>query len=426
MKKRIFALVDCNNFYVSCEKVFKPSLEGQPVIVLSNNDGCIISRSNEAKQLGIKMAQPVFQCKELIAKHNIQIFSANFVLYGDMSQRVMNTLRRFTPELEIYSIDEAFLSFTNFIPKDIIRNSKKIRDVVKQWTGIPISIGIGPTKTLAKVANKIAKKHTEFGGVFDITNHPRKKELLSNLDVIDVWGIGRQFARFLGKHRIKNVLQFINADEKWVKENMTVGGLRTLLELKGVPCADIDEVHDSSKTILSSRTFAQSIREVSDLKEAIASYVSIAAEKLRAQKLVASMIHVFVTTNRFNRKNYYSNSYYLELSEPTAYTPILISYASRALDEIFKKGYEYKRAGVLLTGLCPTHSVQRSMFPGMTSELQEKKNRLMSFIDRLNFRWGRGTVKSCAAGINKVWDTVQSQRSPRYTTNWDELLTVGF
>jgi len=420
--KNIFALVDCNNFYVSCERVFNPNLEGKPVMVLSNNDGCVIARSNEVKSLGIKMGVPAFQCKDLIKKYDIKVYSSNYALYGDMSQRVMDTLARFTPELEIYSIDEAFLSLGGFISLNLTQYGKQIKTTVKKWTGIPVSIGLGPTKTLAKIANHIAKKDPQFEGVFDITHHPQSDELLDSIEVAEVWGIGYRYAQLLNQKGIYTTLQLKNAPEEWIKKYLTIRGLRTLQELRGISCIPLEQVAPPKKGITSSRSFGRPVETIKELREAVATYVSQAAEKLRAQKSAASCIHVFLTTNCFKDEPQYSNNATFRLPVPTSYTPELIHYAHQNLEKLFKSGYRYKKAGIMLTGIVPQEKVQLSLLTPSYPHARGKI--LMETIDRINARWGSNTVKYAAAGIQKPWKMRQTKKSPRFTTQWKDIPVV--
>lgn len=417
-----FALVDCNNFYASCERSFSPKLEAKPVIVLSNNDGCVIARSNEAKTLGIKMAQPVFQCKDIIRKHAVHVYSANFPLYGDMSCRIMTILSRFTPYMEIYSIDEAFLSFAHIATKNIKRYANNIKATIKQSTGIPISIGIAPTKTLAKIANKIAK--TSFNGVFNITNHPDTDKFLGKIKVEDVWGIGRQYGNFLNMNQIYTALDLKNVRTSWAKKHLSVTGLRTVLELRGTLCIPLQQTHLPNKTIFTSRSFRNPLKKLRELKQAIAKYTAIACEKLRSQKSCASQITIFIATNRFKNNRQYSNSITLTLNMPSTYTPDFTQKALQGLDRIFKKGYEYKKAGVLLGRIIPAGQEQLNLFSPSTSPKYHQKQSLMKVIDKINAKWGQDTIKSAAVGMSPRWQYNQLNRSKRFTTKWEEIMEV--
>jgi DNA polymerase V len=419
--KQIFALVDCNSFYASCEKVFKPSLEGRPVIVLSNNDGCVIARTPEAKALGIAGFEPVFKYREIIDKNNVAVFSANFTLYGDLSSRVMATLRRFTPEMEIYSIDEAFLSLSGM---NIDREAycRNIRAVVGQWTGIPVSIGIGPTKTLAKLANRFAKKNGAWNGVFDITDHPRTGELLSLTKVEDLWGVGRQYSKFLNRHGVVNALQLRDAGDGWIKEHLTVTGLRTVEELRGHPCIEGSGTPPPKQCIMTSRSFGRDVHDKEELGQAAAEFTSMCAEKLRKQRSKASLLTVFIASNSFRDEPQYSNSITLGLPQPTDYTPRLLGLAARGLKSIFKPGYSYKRAGVLLAGIVPGDTVQLDLLASCRESPGEYS--LMRAVDAVNARMGRGALKYAAAGTERPWEMNQKKLSPRFSTSWNDVPVV--
>lgn len=297
--QKIFALVDCNNFYVSCERVFNPKLRGKPVIVLSNNDGCAVARSEEAKSIGVPMGAPVFMYQDLFRRHKVEMLSSNYTLYGDMSHRVMSTLSRFTPSMENYSIDEAFLDLSGFDHTNLTEYAKEIQATVKRWTGIPVSIGIAPSKTLAKIANKLAKKNPMCKGVLDITNHPRLDDFLQSINLEDVWGVGRQYTKLLMRNRILTALDLKNASDFWVKKHMTIVGLRMVLELRGISCIELDELNEPKQEIIRSRSFGKSVTDLQELKEAVAFHTTRAAEKLREQHSIASYISAFIETNRF-------------------------------------------------------------------------------------------------------------------------------
>jgi DNA polymerase V len=419
--KQIFALADCNSFYTSCEKVFKPSLDGRPVIVLSNNDGCVIARTAEAKALGISGFEPVFKYREIIDKNNVAVFSANFTLYGDLSSRVMATLRQFTPEMEIYSIDEAFLSLSG-MNIDREKYCRNIRNVVKQWTGIPVSIGIGPTKTLAKLANRFAKKDPALDGVMDLTDHSRLDGFLEKTEVKDIWGVGRKHSKFLNRHGIQNALQLSQADDNWVRKHLTVTGLRTVEELRGHPCIQGDEAPPPKQCIMTSRSFGRDIHAKEDLEQAAAEFTAMCAEKLRKQRSKASLLTLFIASNSFRDEPQYSNSVTLSLSEPTDYTPRLLELTRRGLKSIFKPGYSYKRAGVMLSGIGPGNTVQLDLLGSCRESPGEY--RIMQAVDAVNARTGRGSLKYAAAGTDRPWRMNQGKLSPRYTTNWPDVPVV--
>uniref|UniRef100_I2Q1C4 Nucleotidyltransferase/DNA polymerase involved in DNA repair n=1 Tax=Desulfovibrio sp. U5L TaxID=596152 RepID=I2Q1C4_9BACT len=421
--RHVLALVDCNSFYASCEKVFLPALTNKPVVVLSNNDGCVIALSVEAKAVGIPMGKPAFECRELFKRHGVAVFSSNYTLYGNMSARVMATLGRFAPEMEVYSIDEAFLNLTG-LPEDITAYSQRIRTTVRQWTGIPVSIGLGPTKTLAKVANKLAKKRSELEGVLDIGSHPDPDALLEALPVGDVWGIGRRYAKMLEGHGVTNALQFRDLDRAWVQKRMTVGGLHTLLELRGMSCIDLEKAPPAKKSVAASRSFGQPVTRIEEMREAVAVYATRATERMRAARMVASGVTVWVQTNTFIAgEPQYANSAFGALSLATAHTAEIVTAALQMLDRIFRKGYRYKKAGVMLTGLEPRRCRQLSLLDS-APEPDPRGERLMAALDKANARWGRDTVRLAACGIKQEWKMRQARRSPRYTTAWEEIPTA--
>ncbi len=416
---KVFALVDCNNFYASCERVFNPGLEHKPVVVLSNNDGCIISRSNEAKALGLKMGQPIFQCGELVAKEGVYVFSSNYSLYGDLSRRVMETLASFTPDMEVYSIDEAFLSLEG-TAGDLTAFGRTIRKTVKKWVGIPVSIGIGPSKTLAKAAAKAAKKAQNCAGVFDITG--REEEVLSTIEVDDVWGVGRQYAKFLRRHGILTALDLRNAPDEWVKRHMTVMGLRTALELRGTSCIPLDEAEPPKKAILCSRSFGKRVYRIQELEEAAAAYVSRAAEKLRHQGSAASCIQVILMEFPFNDGHPKTRICSAAIPVATAHTPDLIRYAKALLRRIYHKGPAYRKVGVMLSGIVQRGQVQLNLF--CQGREGEKELGLMKTVDTINRRWGRGTMAFAASGFERPWWMRQTRKSPQFTTSWKDLPRV--
>lgn len=413
---KVFALVDCNNFYASCERVFKPDLNGRPVVVLSNNDGCIIARSNEAKALGIKMGDPLHQVQGLIAKNKVQVFSSNFSLYGDLSKRVMETLAGFTPDMEIYSIDEAFLRLDG-VTSNPVEFARKIKATVQKWTGIPVSIGIGPSKTLAKVAGKIAKKDAACGGVFDITSC--REEMLAGFDIADIWGIGGQHTTFLKRHRIHTALDLSKAPDVWVQKHLTIVGLRTVMELRGVSCLPLSEVEPPKKAIMCSRTFGRKVYRLDELQEAAAAYIARGAEKLRRQGSAASLIQVYLIEFPFN--DGYPRTYICstELPNPTAYTPDLIRHAKAVVEHLYRPGPAYRKVGVMLAGIVPRGQVQMNLFH--PSQEGPKELDVMRTMDAINRRWGNGTLVYAATGFSRPWWMKQTRRSARFTTAWSEL-----
>lgn len=419
----IFALVDCNNFYVSCERVFNPRLQGKPVIVLSNNDGCAVARSDESKALGFRFGIPVFEIRDLIKTHDIQVFSSNYALYGDMSRRVMQTLACFAPEMEIYSIDEAFLDLSRFGRCDLAAYGRRIQATVKKWTGIPVSVGIAGTKTLAKIANRIAKRMAGSGGVLDLSATDPAKAL-EQVDVADVWGIGSRYARFLKRNGIGNARQLRDADDHFIRGRMGVAGSRMLQELRGVPCYGIDLNPPAKKGITVSRSFKRAIETLPELRESVAAYASRGAEKLRREHLVAGVLAVFIMTNRFASGRFYFNLETIRLPLPTSDTAELIHHAGRGLQAIYRKGHRYKKAGVMFDDLMNDRRVQAGLFDGRN---RRRSRRLMRTIDAVNAQMGGGTLRYAAAGLGQKqrWQTVFSMRSPAYTTNWGQLPAVS-
>ena len=410
-----FALVDCNNFYVSCERVFNPALVGKPVVVLSNNDGCAIARSKEAKELGIPMGAPAFQYQDIFQKHKIICCSSNYTLYGDMSRRVMQTLRLFSPDVQIYSIDEAFMLVEGGV---LCRQARK---TVLQHTGIPVSIGIAPTKTLAKIANHLAKKDPALEGVFHLSDPAQQEAVLRTFPVKEIWGIGRQLTLFLNQHGIETAWQLRNADDVWVKKHLTVVGLRTVWELRGDSCLALEEASPSKKSIISSRSFGKAVTDWRDLEEAIASYTARAAEKMRTQESLASAIGVMIES-KGDSDGVYSNHRFLTLPCPTDYTPDLITHAKMLLKPIFRAGMRYRKVAVFLEGLVPTNAFQPDLFFKGPSAKQKV---LMQFIDQTNRNFGRKVLSLAAEGTRQPWKMKRSLLSPRFTTRWDELLTIA-
>jgi len=416
MDRKLFALVDCNNFYASCERVFRPALKGKPVVVLSNNDGCVIARSEEAKALGIRMGHPLFECRPIIRKHGVTVFSSNFSLYGDLSRRVMEMLAMFTPDMEIYSIDEAFLDLTG-VTDNPAAYGRMVRNTVKRWTDIPVSIGLAPSKTLAKVAAKVAKKNPEHGGVFDIAG--REEEVLAQFEVGDIWGIGWQYAKLLRRRGILTALDLVNAPDAWIRKHMTVAGMRTVMELRGTSCIALDEAEKPRKSILCSRSFGRRVSRIEELREAVAAYASRVAEKLREQNSAASCIQIFIIEFPFNDGHPRTHICSTELPVATAYTSELIRYAKAMLERIYRPHCEYRKAGVMLSGICQRGQVQTNLF--FESREGEKELALMRAVDEVNRRWGRGTLIHAASGFSRPWWMRQAHRSPRFTTSWSEL-----
>ena len=416
------ALVDCNNFYVSCERVFNPKLEGKPVVVLSNNDGCVVARSNEAKALGIKGGIPAFKIDHLVRSGEVYAHSSNYSLYGDMSQRVMETLSYFTPEMEIYSIDEAFLNLSGIACGSLREYGITIRSTVRRWTGIPVTIGIAETKALAKIANRLAKKSPKTGGVLNLTASPYQEKALSVIPVEKVWGVGRRYAKFLRKHGVETALDLRNAEDSWVKKHMSVVGLRLVRELRGIPCISMELCPPAQKEICVSRSFGKPVTSLTEMQEAIAVYATRAGEKLRNERSAAGALMVFMMTNRFRDEPQYCKSTVLELPVPTGCTQELIRYTLKGVEKIFRKGYRFNKAGVVLAGLVPENQIQTDLFDTRNREGSKK---LMQALDAVNARMGKDTLKYAAAGVKQQWKTRFNKRSPRYTTRWCELAKVS-
>ena len=341
--KKVFALVDCNNFYASCERLFRPELIGKPIVVLSNNDGCIVARSNEAKALGIPMGAPLFKMKSLIAKHGVHVFSSNYALYGDLSHRVMDVLRQMECNVEVYSIDEAFLSLPVSKIWNRLEYVAELRERVLKYVGIPVSIGIATTKTLAKIANRVAKKNPQYHGVFDFVGNCQIDQILQGTDVGDVWGIGRRSAEKLNGRGIYTAYDLKRADESWIQKQLTVVGARTVMELNEIPCISLEKAPPCPKSIVTSRTFGHPITDIENLREAVISYVSVAAEKLRKQEVEADNLNLYITTGAFDEQSNYSNNQTITLPRPTSSTPDLIAASLRCLRSIYRPGYRFGR-----------------------------------------------------------------------------------
>lgn len=419
---KIYALIDCNSFYASCEKVFDPSLENRPVVVLSNNDGCVIARSKEAKAVGIKMGEPAFRMADLIKKNNVAVFSSNFALYGDMSWRVMKVLSKFTPDIEIYSIDEAFLDLSDLMIKDYEAYGHKIRRTVMQWTGIPISVGISHTKTLAKVANHLAKKYDAFNGVVDLTSSENFEKALRLTPVADIWGVGRQYAKFLKEQNIHNAFDLVKMNDSWIRKHMHVTGLRMVEELRGKTCITMETTPPDKKGITHARSFGTAVTDYSVLEEAVSTFASRCAAKLRNQKSYVRIITVFVMTNRFSDDPKYVNFKTLHITTPTNNTPELIGFAIKLLKLLFKKGYKYKKAGVMFTDLIPESYEQMSFWDNVDREKQKK---IMPTLDRITATMGRDVVKYAIQGTRRRWKLRRERLSKKFTTKWDELLEIN-
>ena len=439
----MYGLVDCNNFYVSCERVFNPSLRGKPVVVLSNNDGCIIARSNEAKALGIPMGAPLHLYKTLIKQNKIFTYSSNYTLYGDMSSRVMSVLNYFIPNIEIYSIDEAFLNLKNFNIQSLQDEMFKIRERIYQWTGIPVSIGIGPTKTLAKLANKIAKKNSS-DGVYILTVSTQLTHILSDMKLEDIWGVSKGWGNRLRSVGINNPRQLQQANPRQIRTLISVVGERIIYELRGQPCLALEEVINK-KSITVSRSFGNMINDKDSLKKALANYAARAAEKLRYQDSVCGGIYVFINTNRFRERDLqYSNSATINFDELTDSTTIIIEKSFKLLENLYRPKYNYKKIGVTLLGLkqkddgsSDNYIIQGSLFiPNADQKIHMSRScDRMKLIDNINTKMGKMTIFHGSQGVIKNSRNIKSEpdrwrmrscyKSPFYTTNWDDILKVS-
>lgn len=417
------ALVDCNNFYVSCERVFNPRLEGNPVVVLSNNDGCAVARSNEVKALGIKMGEPWFKMKDVAQKHGIIALSSNYSLYGDMSARVMSILSDFSPNQEIYSIDECFLDLDGFDSSSLMDYGQKMRQTVRQSTGIPVCVGMADTKTLAKLANHCAKKGLAgSNGVcnFGSMDEQQLSALFSAIPVGEVWGIGRRISAKLNEMGILTIQDLRSSDAEYIRQQFSVVVERTVNELNGIPCIELEDAAQPRQQIMVSRSFGNEVSQLADLSESISYYATLAAEKLRHDGSVASSLCIFVRTNPFKDDvPQYSRSMVVPLLRPTDDTLKLVHASLQGLKNIYKNGYGYKKSGVLLMALQPKGTIQASLFDD--PEGQAKSNSMMSVMDAINRKMGKGSVTVASSGVRQRWAMRREKKSPGYTTEWGEL-----
>lgn len=423
----VFALVDVNNFYVSCERAFNPKLEGVPMVVLSNNDGCAVARSAEAKALGIKMGEPWHKLKDLARQHGILAYSSNYTLYGDMSQRAVEVLSAFTPHLEVYSVDESFLQIESVLKlyPSATEMGQQMRQRMKQWLGLPVCVGIGPTKTLAKLANHMAKKMTRFDGVCDLHALPRAErvELISTIDVGEVWGVGKRNAARLNDMGIYTVLDLRNTKPAEIRKHFSVVLERTCQELRGISCLELEDVAPDKQQIMSSKSFGQPVMFVEDLCEAISVYVERATQKLRAQKSLAGGLYVFLRTNPFDpRAEQYSANHHLSFGVPTDDSRVITDLAVQVIKHLYKSGYVYKKAGVMLTGLTEVGNRQNDLFTDASA--LEKSSKLMKALDEINGRFGRDSLICASSGFDRKWSMKCGNRSPHYTTDWAALPTA--
>ena len=395
-------------------------MDGKPVVVLSNNDGAVIARSNEAKALGIKMGVPAFEIKKMVKQHNIFVFSSNYELYGDMSRRVVDTLLHFTPNLEVYSIDESFLDLGNFYNVNLHDYARTIKDTVRLWTGIPVAVGVAPTKTLAKVANRISKKSAKANGVLVLTDERHIEEALKRTEVGDVWGIGSRYARKLGAFGITTAWHLRNVTDAFAKKHLTVVGLRTVRELRGMPCIDLEMIPTAKQNICTSRSFGSPLTALSDIKGALATHTVRCATKLRAQHSCAGVLTVFLETSRFNNPDEcYFNSRTVKLDCPTASELELLRYATDALSCIYREGYRYKKTGIIVQDIVPDNQVQLNI---LSSPHIDRDMKLMKTLDNLRDRFGHKSVRYGVQGIKEEWALKQENISPCYTTRLEEII----
>ena len=417
-KKKI-ALIDCNSFYVSCERLFNPKIKNTPVVVLSNNDGCVISRSTEAKKLGIKMGEPYFKVKELVRKNNVQIFSSNYSLYGDLSRRVMKVLKGFSDKIEIYSIDEAFIDLSHIKDENIEDYGKKIRERVLKWTGIPTSVGISCTKTLSKVANHVAKKN-KTGVIFLKDNID---DVLKNFDISDIWGVGRQLSKLYIKNGINNAYKLKNISNSWVKKSTNVLGAKTVMELRGIPCINLETEETKRKSCCVSRSFGRKIESLNKLKESITTHCLNAAEKIRNDNQTTRSITVFIRTSPFDKnRKYYSNSLTIDLPVATNNSLELVKVAIEGLKKIYKYRYFYQKAGVILSKLSEAGEKNLNL---LTPILENKSQTLMKAIDVTNAKYGRNVISVAQAGINNSWKMRREHSSKIDTASFDSLPKIS-
>ena len=416
----MFALIDCNNFYVSCERVFNPGLNGKPVVVLSNNDGCAISRSDEAKKLGIPMGAPIFKYRSLIDKHNIVVLSSNYPLYADMSHRVMSIISCFTPDMEIYSIDEAFLRFNGYENYDLFNHTSLMRQRILKWTGIPTSVGIAPTKSLAKFSNKIARKFpTQTKDVYLLNTDYKRLKSLKYFKLNDIWGIGKRLTKRLKYVGCKNALDFVNLPEQWVKSNLSIVELKIQQELKGISNLDLESIK-SKKSIATTRSFDKPVFDLNKLKERVSTFSLSCAEKLRKQNSISNIIIVFIRSNFFRKDlKQHSCSRVITLPYPTNSSFVINNYALKAIEEMYQPNISYKKAGVIVTSLLPSDNYQLGIF-----ENEDYRHKpLMKTIDRINLKYG-DKIKLANQDLTRKWKMKQEFLSPSYTTRFSDIIKI--
>ncbi len=427
MRRHVFALIDCASFYVSCERAFGAALHNRPTIVLSNNDGCLVAVSPEARKLGLKRGQPFFKCQEIIRKHDVQVFSSNYSLYQELSARVMAVLAEFSPLLEVFSIDEAWLDLTGVVTDDLTELGRTIQARVRQYTGIPTRVTIAPSKCLTKIACELVRGDPQYGDVLDLTAFTSQQldEALSRVAIEAVFGIGRNYARFLRNYGITTARDLRDADERWIRKHLTVVGARIQLELKGVACMPLEIRRPPRRQLINAKSFGREIESREEMIEAVSTYTARLGEKLREQDGLCSRITVFLHTNSFDtRAEQYANDFTVDLTHPTAFTPALIKYALIGLEAIYQKGYRYRKAGVVLSKITPLPVVQVDLFGEVSISEHQRQGRLMAIVDAINRIYGRDTLTFAVQGITRSWGMRQSFLSGRFTSRWDELLTI--
>ncbi|MEP0213098.1 MAG: Y-family DNA polymerase [Cellulophaga sp.] len=418
----MYALVDCNNFYASCERVFNPSLQGKPIAILSNNDGCVISRSDEAKLIGLPMGAPAFKYKSFFKANNVHVFSSNYSLYGDMSSRVMSILQQFSPDVEVYSIDEAFIQFKGFDNYNFTTYGTEIRDRVLKWTGIPTCVGIAPTKALSKVANKIARKFpNQTKGTYVIDTEEKRIKALKWIKLEDVWGIGRRLHKRLAIKNCKTALDFVNLPDDWVRKNFSITEWRLKKDLEGIPTLDL-EIKENKKSIATTRSFEHTFSDIENIKERISTFASSCAEKLRKQNSSCHTVVVLLSSDKHKQgAEQHRGTFSVNMSYPTDSSLAISNAAIKAIEHIYKPGINYKRAGVIVTGLVPTNNHQLHLF---TTE-NPKHKPLMKAIDKLNFKYGDQKLKIANQDLERTWKMKQEHLSPKYTTRFNDIIKVN-
>ena len=419
MKKKVFALIDCNAFYVSCKRVFNPRLNNRPVVALSNNDGCIIARSKEAKALGIKMGVPLFKVKDIVERENVIVFSSNYTLYADMSRRVMNIISELAPSIEIYSIDEAFIELTD-MKIDYDSYARQMRKTILQYTGIPVSIGIASTKTLTKVANHIAKDDETLEGVCSLVQHNNLDKVLEDTDVADIWGVGRQLSKKLITNGVFNAKLLKNCHNEWIRKIMSVNGLKTVSELREISCLDLEETSATRKSCCTTRSFGSPLVRLEDIEQAVTTFARRATERIRGENLIASTVSVFLRTNPFDKSHYYSNSSMITLSYPTYDTMQIVKAALKLTKTLFRENYKYKKAGVLLSGFSKQGTETKDLF----SEAKYSSPKLMSAVDQINQRYGSDTIQIATECQLGRWKQKRKNCTQSYTTQLNKVLLV--